>query len=228
MELCACCGEALGMESARFVEQMGGHCTACRMAPPEFERAVAYGVYEDELRELIHLLKYERMRGLARPLGAKLAEAVLRLEGEAQELLVVSVPLFAMRERQRGYNQSAMLADAALEWLKRRRPEWKLRAAHGTMRRTRDTESQFALLPRQRRKNLRGAFEVVGDVAGREVLLVDDILTTGATALECARVLRRAGAKKVFVVTLARAQRVERAVMWDGKLGEHQSFVEAG
>jgi ComF family protein len=218
------------MESARFAGQFEeARCTACRRVPPQFARAVAYGVYEDELRELVHLLKYERVRGLAEPLGAMLVEAMLMLEdAAARELVVVSVPLFAPRERQRGYNQSAVLADAALALLKKRKPEWKLTPAHRTMRRTRDTESQFGLAPRQRRANLRGAFKVVGNVAGREVLLIDDILTTGATARECARVLRRAGARKVWVATLARAQRADAVAMWDGELGQSQSFVEAG
>ncbi len=235
--MCACCGEALGMESARFAAQFEeARCTVCRRVPPQFERAVAYGVYEDELRELVHLLKYERVRGLAEPLGAMLAEAMLMLEdAAARELVVMSVPLFALRERQRGYNQSAVLADAALARLKKIKPEWRLTAAHGTMRRTRDTESQFGLAPRQRRANLRGAFEVIDATAisGREVLLIDDILTTGATVRECARVLRRAGARRVWVATLARAQRVDAVAMWDGQLGQRQnfvgqSFVEAG
>lgn len=168
---------------------------------------------------MVHLLKYERMSAVARPLGAMLAEAVRTLEGQAAaELTVVAVPLFPSKERQRGYNQAVLLADAALSVLKRTRPEWKLRTAHGVIQRVRDTESQFALTPRGRRRNLKGAFAVEDGAAliGREVLLVDDIYTTGATARECARVLRRAGAAKVWVATLARAQR-EMVELWDKK-----------
>lgn len=218
------------MEGVRFVGQAlfrtsnfhasrpaeGLLCAPCRMVPPEFERAVAYGVYQDELREMVHLLKYEGMRAVARPLGLNLAGAIQMLEGEAvRELMVVAVPLYPAKERQRGYNQTVLLADAALASLKKSMPTWQLRAAHGVLRRVRDTESQFSLTTKGRRRNLQGAFAVPDGAAvvGREVLLLDDIYTTGATARECARVLRRAGARKVWVATLARAQR-EMVAMW--------------
>ena len=223
--LCDRCGEALDidLESVRFAGQApaeGVLCAACRMAPPMFERAVAHAVYRDELRQMIHLLKYERMHTVARLLGGMLAESILTLEGEAaHELVVIAVPLFPAKQRQRGYNQSELLADAALAELSRIRPGWGLRRAGDLLERRRDTRSQFELSPRGRRRNLEGAFAV--DTSkfplGCEVLLVDDIYTTGATARECARVLRRAGARKVWVATLARAQTATVA-MWDDSL----------
>jgi len=224
--LCHTCGEALDMENVRIAPAEGLLCYPCRAVPPMFERAVAYAVYEDKLREMIHLLKYERMRGVAKLLGGLLAESILTLRAEAaRELVVVSVPLFPAKERQRGYNQSELLADAAIAELHRVVPEWRLRRANLLLRR-RDTASQFELSARGRRRNLEGAFGVDADQfpIGCEVLLIDDIYTTGTTARECARVLRRAGARKVWVATLARAQKV-RVAMWDeGAMVTPQGF----
>jgi predicted amidophosphoribosyltransferase len=95
-----------------------------------------------------------------------------------------------------------------LQHLKKTHPAWKLQLERKLLLRVRDTASQHSLTPRQRRANLRGAFAVTkdADLLGREVLLLDDIYTTGATARECARVLRRAGASKVWVATVTRAQ----------------------
>ncbi len=233
--LCGRCGEALeiDLESARsalsYVTE-GLLCHLCRVEEPEFERAVAYGVYERELRRLVHLFKYERMGGLAPRLGDLLAQAIQTLAGQAaRELVVVPVPLFADKRRERGYNQSELLAQAAVACLGRTNPGWRLRLEPTLLLRTRDTRSQFELSPAGRRRNLRGAFAVDAARlrAGCEVLVLDDIYTTGTTARECARVLRRAGAAKVWIATLARAQRprVDEIAVWDdGRFTETQRF----
>jgi ComF family protein len=216
------------MEGVRYAGQFpaeGLLCSLCRMTPPEFERAVAFAVYQDGLREMVHLLKYERMRAVAKPLGRMLARAIEMLEGEAgEDLVVVAVPLFPSKEWQRGYNQAVLIADAALEELKRSRPAWRLKAAHGAIRRVKDTRSQFELTPKGRRRNLQGAFAIRDGSAlvGREVLLVDDIYTTGATARACSRLLKQAGASKVWVATVSRAQ-PEMVAAWDAASGDVRS-----
>jgi ComF family protein len=209
--LCVRCGDALGMESARFAAAMGlSECTMCRLAPPEFERAVAFANYDNEMREMLHLLKFGGQRRMAEHvLGERMAAAMLKLHAEAaNDLLVVPVPLFAAKERERGFNQSRLLAEAAVKRLRKSAPEWKLTVAATALQRVKDTRAMFTLDPSQRRRNLRGAFRIGAPnmVQGREVLLIDDIMTTGATARECSRVLRRAGATKVWVATAAKAQ----------------------
>jgi ComF family protein len=207
---CSRCGDAMGFESARMRTAIGvSECPMCRLAPPEFERAVAAGDYDNERRELLHLLKFEGRRAVAEVLlGEQMATVILPLRGAAaQELLVLPVPLFAARERERGFNQALLLAKAAVRRLRKMQPEWKLTLKTGVLLRVKDTRSLYRLTRRQRRASLRGAFRVAkpATVRGREVLLIDDILTTGATARECARVLLRAGARKVWVATAARA-----------------------
>ncbi len=208
---CRRCGDRLDL--ANDLEDLsfrGMECLTCRLAPPEFERAVSFGTYEDILRELIHLFKYGGMPLLARSLGEPLAVAIAELKPEAAaDLLVIAVPLFAGAERARGYNQAKLLADEAMHILKQTHPAWTLRAAHHLLRRKKSTASQYTLSRRGRRRNLEGAFGVSeaarAQLKHREVLLIDDVLTTGATARECSRVLRRAGAAKVWVATVARA-----------------------
>jgi len=180
------------------------------MAPPPFVKAVSYGLYEGTMREAIHALKYNRLHPAARMLGAMLARAIAGLRAEApEEMLVVPVPLHRGKYAQRGFNQARALAEAAIGELKQMHPAWRLKLAPKTLLRLRPTGSQAGLTPRERRKNVRGAFSVgdSGLVTAKHVLLIDDILTTGATARAAAQTLLRAGAAAVWVATLARAQR---------------------
>jgi ComF family protein len=181
------------------------------MASPAFVRAVSYGVYQGRMRGAIHALKYDRLHPAARVLGGMLAQAIAQLASEAPaEMLVVPVPLHRSKLAQRGFNQSRSLADAALRLLRKSHPQWRLTLAPSTLMRLRATETQAGLTPRQRRINVRGAFSVSdpSQVKGQHILVIDDILTTGATARAASQVLVRAGAASVWVATLARAQRV--------------------
>jgi len=191
-------------------------CRACRLAPPLFQRAVAFGPYTGRMRDAIHSFKYDLVRPAAGPLGRRLAAAVERLAAQAppglfERMLVVPVPLHRARYARRGFNQARLLAAHAITELRRAHPGWQLTLAPGTLLRHRATLSQAGLTPRQRRVNLRGAFRVSSTAAalleGRSVLLVDDILTTGATARAAASALLQAGASTVWVATLARAGR---------------------
>ena len=148
--MCERCGEALDidMESASLAGQLldeGVLCSDCRADPPMFERAVSHAVYQGELRQMIHLLKYERMAHVADLLAGMLAESIATMHADAaRELIVVAVPLFPARQRQRGYNQSELLANAAIAQLRRSHPQWQLRPQHTLMERQRDTRSQLS------------------------------------------------------------------------------------
>jgi ComF family protein len=171
---------------------------------------VAYGGYAGNLRGLIHALKYDGVLPVAERLGGLLAEAILKLDsGIAGEALVVPVPMYEPKRRQRGFHHAQLIARAAVKALRARRPELKLKLAEDLLERRRATRSQAGLSPHQRRANLRGVFFAPhpGRLQGKNVLLLDDIYTTGATARACSEVLRRAGAASVWVATVARPQR---------------------
>lgn len=184
--------------------------------PPAFVAAVSHGAYQGNLRALIHLLKYEGVAPVARPLGKLLAGAIEKFEPRLDmHTVVVAVPLHSLKERQRGFNQAERVAGAAVAEIRRVRSRrdsiLKMEMRTDVLRREKPTDSQFGLTASQRRKNLKGAFTVAqaSAIAGKTVLLIDDIYTSGATARECSRTLLAAGAAEVYVATLARAQ-------WDG------------
>jgi ComF family protein len=177
---------------------------------PNFARAVAYGSYDGGLRDLIHLLKYQGVKPAASVLGRMLAEVIQELAPRfaVPGPVIVPVPLHPSKLRQRGFNQSEMIARAGIK-LKPAGLQWSVRT--NVLERRRATASQTGLTRPQRQVNMRSAFVVSApqEIAGREVLLVDDVFTTGTTVSECARVLRRAGATGVWVATVARTMKVE-------------------
>lgn len=192
---CICCRMPF-LNRAPLDEQ--GRCPLCRAGARGFDAAYSFAAYEGRLRKLIHLLKYGRIRPLAGPLGSWLVSALPR--DQAFDA-VTAVPLHWRRLWQRGFNQSALLARSVA-----RRYGVPLIAA---LRRKRTTVSQAGLTHSQRRANVSGAFVVKRRqaVEGRRILLVDDVMTTGATASACGMALKRAGARHVSVLTLARVDR---------------------
>ena len=177
----------------------GPLCGACRRRSPAFTYARAALRYEDAAREALHAFKFGGHRALAAPLGDLLLEAVDgRLPAGLPDLLV-PVPLHPRRERERGFNQARLLA-------RRVGRAWGCPVGDDVLARAVATPSQTSLDGAARRANVRGVFRLRRPelVAGRHVLLVDDILTTGATASECVRCLEEAGPRGVGVLTVAR------------------------
>lgn len=203
--LCLVCGEPL--PSWRVASLAEGRCPRCRRAPRAIDRARALGLYEGALRLLLHALKYEGRRSLARPLGALMARHGVDLLDGAD--WVVPVPLHWHRRRARGFNQAYELA------------RHLGRPVIVALRRIRATRPQTGLSACARRRNVAGAFrparawwrwgrEPAAAIAGCSVVLVDDVWTTGATAEACARVLKAIGAREVRVLTAARVVRGPR------------------
>jgi ComF family protein len=186
-------------------------CERCRkqvVAPspgtvvvPNIEEVFCAGMFGGVLRAAIHKLKYESDSPLAELLGGLIVEALAptRLPRTLQQdpPTLVPVPLHPQREKSRGYNQCALLAEEVA-----RETGWLL---DNSLHRVRPTKSQVGLHMEERRQNVAGAFEWRGGKAPENVLLVDDVCTTGATLAECARALRKAGVGRVFAAAVARA-----------------------
>ncbi len=182
----------------RFPLDDKGQCALCRLGTRGFDAAYCFGAYEGVLRNLIHLLKYDGMKPLSKPLGEYLSRA-LPLDEPFDA--VVPMPLHWRRRFDRGFNQAALLAKEVA--CRRKIP------VLNAVRRVRATKSQIGLSNSKRRLNVRGAFRAGRGkpLAGLRILLIDDVMTTGATASACGSVLKRAGAKSVTLLTLARVDR---------------------
>jgi ComF family protein len=167
-------------------------CGSCISDPPFFSYVVSYGLYSDVLASAINLFKFSGFRRLSKPLSRFL------LETEIPDVdLVMPVPMTKRSMLERGYNQSALIAK-------------EVSKATGypldidSLQKVRETLPQVGLKAEDRAKNLKNAFLVTGDLRGKRVLLIDDVMTTGATLRECSRVLVKAGATEVIGLVLAR------------------------
>ncbi len=168
---------------------------ASRFSP---ERSLAGFSYQGPTRKLVQALKYRRVRALAKSMADLLVEELAEEGTEfGAEAIVVPIPLSFWREGARGFNQASLLGEALAERL-------GLSFRKNLLRRVRDTLSQVSLSKPERAKNIRGAFSVKTPLKGEDILLVDDVLTTGATGREAAKVLKKAGAGQVWVLTFAK------------------------
>lgn len=173
-------------------------CIPCRHRRLYFAAARAAGIYDGALREAIHALKFGGRRALAASLGALMADCAASDERLRSAQLIVPVPLHSRRLRERGFNQSELLAAEVSEHL-------DLPVASDVLVRRQGTQAQSGLTFEDRRANVRGAFAAVRGIESKMVLLVDDVISTGFTLSECARALRDAGAARVLVVAAAMA-----------------------
>lgn len=192
--LCTYCGlKAEGTFTQAFV------CGNCHDHQPAFERARVAGRFQGVLRDLLHAFKYKHSVWLCRDLTDLLHGCVLTHFCAAEIDVVIPVPLAAVKRRSRSYNQAALLAHALARRLKRP-------YCGAALVRIRDTPSQTRLSAAARHANMLGAFKVTAPewVRGRTVLLLDDVMTTGATLHEAARALRKAGAAHIWAVAVAR------------------------
>ncbi len=196
-----CIGDLPLMPAARcpqcsIVTTHGEYCGACLHRPPHFDRCHALFPYDFPADRLIQALKYGHQLLLAPWFGEQLAT---HLQPSASDL-IIPLPLHPERLCQRGFNQSGEIAATLGKCL-------KLPVDRRILIRNRATHPQAELAPKERLANVRGAFECLGDLSGQRILLIDDVLTTGATANECARVLKLHGARQVEVMVVARAFR---------------------
>ncbi len=204
---CSRCG--LPFVSERALDAIDPRCGACRKDEPAFDAARSFGLYTGNLRRAVLRVKFSGDERLGRHLGGLLVTPwdSLPLGEELGAVLIVPVPLHSSRSRERGFNQSELLAAGLVRVLRRRNPDMSVPAMSSCLRRKRATPPQTGLSVSARRENLRGAFEVTDlhEVRGRVVVLLDDVMTTGSTLSECATVLMRSHAARVVGLTLARA-----------------------
>jgi competence protein ComFC len=176
-----------------FPSEHANICGHCMKKKPVFSKCITYGIYEGALAEAIHQFKFYGLKRLARPLGSLLLNIDLpQTEG------IIPVPLSIKGLRNRGFNQSLLLARIIAR-------DMKSPLLMDVLSKKKETLPQIGLSSKERLSNLKGSFEVRENIDGLRLLLVDDVITTGATVTECSKELLRAGAEEVVVLALARA-----------------------
>jgi ComF family protein len=196
-----CCHCGLPVDGPGTQDLVAPICERCQEAPPQLERLMAFAFHSGPLREAIHQFKYNDLRALAAPLGKLMADGWSTLSADIHDVdVVVPVPLHATRQRQRGYNQAALLArelGARLHWP----------VVENVLIRTKATLPQVELNSEERQANVRDAFQCLDSrLSSKRVLLIDDVCTTGATLTAACAALRDGGAALAWAYTLARAK----------------------
>ena len=202
--LCDKCGVPFGFDVEGVENEHGSHCLQCLNYPPPYDSARAAMKYNDHSRDMILGFKHadQTHNALAFVPWLKKAGAEMLSEADA----IIPVPLHRLRLLKRRYNQASIMA----HYLGR---ECNIPVLHQALLRTRSTQTQGHLNFEQRRKNVKSAFAVndkyKSRIEGKTLILIDDVYTTGSTVKECTKALRKAGAKSVHILTLARVVRYE-------------------
>jgi ComF family protein len=174
-----------------------GICERCHNSRPQFRALRSCAVFEEPIRNVLHRVKYQSDLGLGEPMALELRKVLQKCAWPID--LVVPMPLSRQRDFDRGYNQAAVFAHP-LAW------SLGLPYSRQALKKIKDTVSQVKLNAEQRRENVRGAFQAQPrQVAGKVILIVDDVATTGASLSEAAGALMESGARDVYALTIARA-----------------------
>lgn len=192
---CFHCGKPL-FYPGDFSERL---CASCKEEKDHFDRAFIIGSYENSLREAVHQFKYNKKILLRKYFSILINDYIEKNNVLDKIDVIVPVPLFLTKKRERGFNQSELLAKEISK-------KWDLPVLTENLYRARHTEPQYNLDYTRREKNIKGAFKLKDKniVEGKKILLIDDVITTGATINECSRILKKEGrAKNVLVLSLA-------------------------